>query len=192
MRLYKAYLDNDFKVSSCETVEDIETLISKDNNSKFNIDNKAIIEYLELLGYITVYRYDNRKDEFIMYLDIDFQFHKKWDNDTSIYVVNQIKRKNRELIAGLPEPNYIHTNDNGIIGEATIYKDTKTYLYHKFVGGVWNSSEPDIVSIDEDGCIVAKQIGKSKISYIVDTGNGTLHCFKSITVKYFTPKALLN
>ena len=60
-----------------------------------------------------------------------------------------------------------------------------TYLYHKNKGGIWESSNSDIISIDKyNGIIKGNNLGTATITYQVDTGYGMLTCFKKIEVIY--------
>ena len=187
MRLYKAFLNENYDVLDYQEPSDIETIFSRNEQKQFEIDNKTLKEYIELSGYITVYRYVDRMDEYVMYLDIDHKFHTIWDNETSIHVTDQIKRTMREELW-----NVVKSKEDSnvkdfvkvfppIIGLKELEVGDISYCYHKYVNGVWSSSNSDIVSIDKDSG-VTKAI-KSIINYTVDTGYGITTCFLKIKVK---------
>jgi hypothetical protein len=60
----------------------------------------------------------------------------------------------------------------GITGKEKIYLGETIWSYHKYKGGIWETSEPNIVEIDKySGKIFGKNKGTSQITYIVDTGS---------------------
>lgn len=201
MRLYKAMLNDNYDVISYEKPNEIESIFSTLDYTSVDINKSTIIEYIELVGYITVHNEEKNPDSpYIMYLDLDFKFSNIWDGPTSIYVTDQIIKDIREnLMFSILEEGmeleqrteYIHFSE-GIVGEPNITEGELTYVYHRYLNGIWDSSEPNIIEIDKNtGLIKAKKIGKSTISYVVDSGTGILTCYKTIEVSKFTPKALL-
>jgi hypothetical protein len=73
----------------------------------------------------------------------------------------------------------------GIFGVSELMMYETVYLSHKYKGGIWDSSNSDIVEIDKySGKIFGKKMGESTITYTVDTGSGMLTCFKKIEVIY--------
>ena len=63
MRLYKAFLNENYDVLDFEEPSDLETIFSRNERKEFEIDKKTLTEYIELSGYITAYRYNNKMDE---------------------------------------------------------------------------------------------------------------------------------
>jgi len=201
MRLYKAVLNDNYDVISYEKPNEIESVFSTLDYTSTDIDKETLKEYIELVGYLTVHNEEKNPDSpYIMYLDLDFKFNSIWDGPTSIYVTDQIIKDIREnLMFSILEEGmeleqrteYIHFSE-GIVGESEITEGDLTYVYHKYLNGIWSSSDPNVISVDKyNGVVRAKKVGKSTISYVVDSGTGILTCFKTIAVNKFIPKALL-
>lgn len=186
MRLYKALLNDNYEVLSYHMPDEIEKILSK-NNTIDNIPIESLLEYVELHGYVTV-PLNEDKASYAMYLDIDYTFSTIWDSSTSIYVTDQIITSiRRNLIDAFFEDDeaFVGSNEGdrlGIIGEEKIFLNELTYMYHKFKGGIWESSNSEIAYIDKNGLIKGKKLGKIEITYEVDTGQGILCCFKNIEV----------
>ena len=192
MRMYKAFLDNDFNVVSYEEPSEIETIFSYKNQETFDVDLSILQEYLELNGYVTTYKMKGSDEDFVMYIDMDYNFHTIWDNETSIFVMNQIKQKQMEQIweeieknQGLKHDNfkgYIHTYPS-IQGMSEFKVGEEIHLRHTIPNGIWQSSNDEIASIDRHTALIkAKKKGKAIISYIVDTGFGMASVFHQIRI----------
>ena len=189
MRLYKAFLNENYDVLDFEEPSDLETIFSRNERKEFEIDKKTLTEYIELSGYITAYRYNNKMDEYVMYLDIDHKFHTLWDNDTSIHVMDQIKRTMREeLWEAVKNKDHDRVHDfikifPTIVGLKELEVGAITYVYHKYIGGMWDSSDPNVITVDRvAGTVKALKVGESTIKYVVDTGAGITTCFHKIKV----------
>lgn len=186
MRLYKALLNDNYDVISYHMPDDVEKILSK-NNTIEKIPIESLLEYIEINGYVTV-PLNDEKASYAMYLDIDYTFSTIWDSSTSIYVTEQIISSiRRNLIDAFFEDDKFTGSEEedrlGIIGQNKIFLDELTYMFHKFKGGIWESSNSEIADIDKyNGLIKGKKLGKAEISYEVDTGQGILACFKNIEV----------
>lgn len=191
MRLYKAFLDDKYKVISYVEPSDSELIYSERLNQTYEIFLEAISDYIKLNGYITV----PSKDEglYCMFLDIDHNFSNVWDTETSIYVQDQILTDIRHKLIDSyfsedkKELENISVEEKrkleGIIGLSSMYVDDETYMYHKQPGGIWESSSSYIASIDRHtGILEANFPGKTTITYVVDTGDGILTCYKTIEI----------
>lgn len=197
MRIYKANLDDNYDVISYDIPSLTEKVYSVREDILYDISDEAIHDYLEIAGFITTpIKEVVDKSAYLMFIDIDHQFSSVWDNDTSIYVRDQIVRSIRQNLLDYifaEEESFLGINDcengepnMGIVGEPEIFLDELTYVYHKYKGGVWDSSEEDIIKIDRhSGLIKGLKIGNSTVTYTVDSGAGILTCFKTITVKNF-------
>ena len=190
MRLYKAFLNENYDVLDFEEPSEIETIYSRNDQKQFDVDTSTLKDYIELSGYMTAYRYSDRMDEYVMYLDIDHKFHTLWDNETSIHVTDQIKRTMREeLWEAVKNKDHDRVHDfikifPSIVGLKELEVGAITYVYHKYVAGIWSSSDPNVVSIDRTaGTVKALKVGESVITYVVDTGAGITTCFHKIKVK---------
>ena len=192
MRLYKALLDDTYKVLSYVEPRPSELIYSERLEQAYDISLEAISDYIQLNGYITVSAYD-QVGTYFMFLDIDHNFSNVWDTETSIYVQDQILTDIRvKLIDAYFSDDKTELEDisveerrklEGIIGLSTMYVDDETYMYHKQSGGVWESSSSYIASIDRHtGILEANFPGKTTITYVVDTGNGILTCYKTIEI----------
>ena len=164
MRLYKAFLNEEYEVLSYEELKDIEDVFCSKEDVSYKIPKDLLKDYVEMAGYITVHDKENKDKSYIMYLDIDYQFNGIWDTSTSIYVTDQIKKVIRdELMFSIIEEGFSEEDiSEGIIGESNIMLNEVTYVFHKYKGGIWNSNEPSIVEIDsKHGLIKGKKEGKS-------------------------------
>jgi hypothetical protein len=191
MRLYKAFLDDTYKVISYVSPSDSELVYSESKDKTYEIFSEHISDYIELNGYITVPVKEKKDISYCMFLDIDYTFSNVWDTETSIYVQDQILTDIRvKLIDAYFKDDYSEVIDPevknevlGIVGLSKMYVGDESYMYHRYTGGIWGSSAPFIASIDsQTGVLEANSIGKTSISYIVDTGGGILNCFKTIEV----------
>jgi hypothetical protein len=192
MRLYKAFLDDKYRVISYVSPSDSELVYSESEDKTYEIFSEDISDYIELNGYITVPIKERNNDiSYCMFLDIDYTFSNVWDTETSIYVQDQILTDIRvKLIDAYFKDDYSEVIDPevksellGIIGLSKMYVGDESYMYHQYTGGVWESSSPYIASIDrQTGVIEANFAGKTTITYIVDSGAGILTCFKTIEI----------
>jgi hypothetical protein len=191
MRLYKAFLDDTYKVISYVEPSDSELIYSERLNQTYEIFLEDISDYIKLNGYITVP--SNDKGKYCMFLDIDHNFSNVWDTETSIYVQDQIVTDIRHKLIDAYFSNDEEKLENipsdemcklqGIIGLSSIYVGDETYMYHRHSGGVWESSSSYIASIDRNtGILEANFPGKTTITYVVDTGCGILTCYKTIEI----------
>ena len=91
MRLYKAFLDDKYKVISYVSPSDSELIYSESQDKTYEIFYEDISDYIQLNGYVTV-SLKEKKDNisYCMFLDIDHKFSNVWDTETSIYVQDQI------------------------------------------------------------------------------------------------------
>ena len=195
MRLYKAFLDDKYKVISYVSPSDSELIYSESQDKTYEIFYEDISDYIQLNGYVTV-SLKEKKDNisYCMFLDIDHKFSNVWDTETSIYVQDQILTdirvklinayfENEDVEVIDPEVLQERRNMHGIVGLSKMYVGDDSYMYHKQDGGIWGSSAPFIASIDsKTGILEANSIGKTTISYVVDTGGGILTCFKTIEI----------
>jgi hypothetical protein len=192
MRLYKANLNSQYEVISYVAPNEIEEVYSVRSNATYDICLEALYDYIELSGSMTFPLKDVKDNIFYtMYVDIDHKFIN-WEGKMINYVIDQIQYNIRQNIID----NFFHEDDSfidnsekhdtiGIVGETEILLGDVTYLYHKNDGGLWESSNTDIVSIDKyNGIIKANKIGTATVTYQVDTGYGMLTCFKKIEVIY--------
>lgn len=199
MRLYKAFLDDKYKVISYVSPSDSELIYSESQDMTYEIFYEDISDYIQLNGYMTVFLKEKKDNiSYCMFLDIDHKFSNVWDTETSIYVQDQILTDIRvKLIDAYFNDEYNGDKEVidpeitvdkkrkliGIVGLSKIYVGDETYMYHRETGGIWGSSAPFVASIDrETGILEANSIGKTTISYVVDTESGTLTCFKTIEV----------
>jgi len=193
MRLYKANLDNDFNLISYVMPNETETIYSVREEKTYDILHDDIYEYIEMFGYL-YFPIESDDADYTMFIDIDHTYSTVWDNQTSIYVSDQIQSEIRKNLIDAffdEDESFLGSSEEkqkellGITGNDKIYKDELTYLYHKCKGGIWESSNTDVLSIDKySGVIKGKNIGKTTITYQVDTGSGMLTCFKNIEVVY--------
>jgi hypothetical protein len=194
MRLYKANLNSQYEVISYVAPNEIEEVYSVRSNATYDICLESLYDYIELSGSMTFPLKDVKDNIFYtMYVDIDHKF-TNWEGKMINYVIDQIQYSIRQNIID----NFFHEDESfigksdleeqntiGIIGENEILLDKMTYLYHNNKGGIWESSNPDIVSIDKyNGIIKGNKLGTATITYQVDTGYGMLTCFKKIEVIY--------
>lgn len=190
MRLYKAFLDTNFNVLSYEDINTTELIFSRAEQSSFEIDSRSLREYIELNGFVTTYLKLDSMHEFVMYLDIDYKFHAIWDSDTSIHVTKQIREEMRDKLWNAineKNPDKVHEYIQlypGIVGEKNIVEGDTSYMFHKYIGGIWGSTNTDVISINRtDGVLHALKPGTSTITYVVDTGAGITTCFSKVIVK---------
>lgn len=191
MRVYKAILDNDFNVISYEEPKEKETIFSFKRQNTFDVDLSILEDYLEIGGFLTTYLKKGSEEDFVMYIDMDYNFHTIWDNDTSIYVMNQIKQKQREEIwlhieeKGIKSDDfkgYIH-NYPLIQGLSEFKKGEMIHLKHPVKNGMWSSSDESVADIDRyTGLVNCKKNGNTVICYVVDTGMGMANVFHKIRV----------
>jgi hypothetical protein len=193
MNIYKAFLDKDFNVKSFEEPTDVVEVYSYKRNKKYNIELDSIKIYLELNGFLTTYKDEQEEEEFVMYLDSDYNFHTIWDNETSIFVLNQIKDRKREEI-------WKELQHNGFDSETEFKSSLKTYpkilgvkevkigdinfLSHAMKNGIWSSHNNTVCQIDRlTGQIKGLEKGKAILSYTLDTGFDLFNVFHEIIVK---------
>jgi len=195
MRLYKTAINNNNEVLSYVMPEQVEKIYSIRTDETYDISLEALLEYIELTGYV-IFPYLNPVDDItsIVYVDIDYQF-TPWDKQAISYVTDQIHKCIRQKLIDVFFEDYeepflgksdLEQHDLlGITGEEKIFKNEITYLYHKYKGGIWESSNKHAVEIDRySGIISGNNIGECTITYQVDTGAGILTCFKTIEVIY--------
>lgn len=191
MRVYKAILDNDFNVLSYEEAKEKETIFSFKKQDSFDVELSIIEEYLQFGGFFTTYLKKDSEEDFVMYINLDHQFHTIWDNDTSIHVMNQIKQKEREAIwLQIEEQGIKSDNFEGYIstfppiqGLSDFKKGENIHLKHPVKNGLWSSSDENVAEIDRHtGMLKTKKIGNTVIAYVVDTGMGLANVFKKIHV----------
>jgi hypothetical protein len=188
MQLYKAFLDNQYQVTSFEKPKEIETIFSK-NDEPFEVNETVIQDYIGIQGHIILYKSTEETEGYVMFLNINHGFNNLWDIH-AINVAEQIRKKIREqLYSSVKDRNSAKVYEYiqhypGIIGEKEIELDDTTYLYHQDNGGVWASANPTVLWIDkETGLIKGKCVGKSNITYKVKTKGGELTCFFTVEVK---------
>jgi hypothetical protein len=192
MRIYKAFLDSDFNVLSYEEpTDEKETIFSYKSQDSFEVDLSILQEYLGLNGYVTTYKKKDSDEEFVMYLDSEYKFDTVWDNETSLYVLKQIKQKQREGVWKEMEKSgaksddfkpYIHTFP-GIEGMDIFKVGEKIHLKHNFRNGLWLCDNEKIAEVDRHtGLVKAKKTGKAIISFVADTGLGMVSVFHKIQV----------
>jgi hypothetical protein len=188
MRLYKAFLDDKYKVISYVNPSDSELIYSESQDKTYEFLYKDISDYIELNGYITV-SIKEKTDLYCMFLDIDHKFSNIYDNETSIYVQDQILTDIRvKLIDAYFEDEEIIDDKTkkdivGIVGLSKIYVGEETHMCHRNTGGIWESSSPYIATIDrQTGLLEANFIGKTTITYIVDDGVNITTCYKTIEI----------
>ncbi len=192
MRIYKAYLDNDFNVLSFEEPKEKETICNYSKKELFDVDLSILKDYIELNGYITTYKKLDSEDDFVMYLNTEHSFSTIWDNDTAIFVLKQIRRKeldemwdNIEKEQGIKPDTfkgYIHTYPS-IQGINEFKVGEQIHLKHIVPNGLWLSDKEYIADIDRHtGLLKAKKIGRAIVSYVADTGFGLATVFHKIQV----------
>ena len=193
MRLYKANLNSQYELISYVAPNEIEEIYSVRSNATYDICLEALYDYIELTGSITFPLKEVEDSVFYtMFLNIDHKF-SRWEDKMVSYVVDQIQYEIRQNIID----NFFHEEEPfvgksdleddiiSIIGESEMLLGEMTYLYHKNKGGIWESSNSDIISIDKyNGIIKGNNLGTATITYQVDTGYGMLTCFKKIEVIY--------
>lgn len=195
MRLYKANLNSQYEVISYVAPNEIEEIYSVRSNATYDICLEALYDYIELSGSMTFPLKDvNDGIFYTMFVDIDHNF-TTWEGKMITYVIDQIQYKIRQNLIDTffnddNDEQFISKSDLeddiiSIIGESEILLGEMTYLYHKNKGGIWESSNSDIISIDKyNGIIKGNNLGTATITYQVDTGYGMLTCFKKIEVIY--------
>jgi hypothetical protein len=193
MRLYKANLNSQYEVISYVAPNEIEEIYSVRSNATYDICLEALYDYIELSGSMTFPLKDvNDGIFYTMFVDIDHKF-SRWEDKMVSYVVDQIQYEIRQNIIDNffhEEEPFVGKNDLeddtiSIIGESEMLLGEMTYLYHKNKGGIWESSNSDIISIDKyNGIVKGNNLGTATITYQVDTGYGMLTCFKKIEVIY--------
>lgn len=162
----------------------IEEIYSIRESKTYDILFEDIYDYIELFGHITFPVYQDDYSH-LMFVDIDYKYDTVWENQVSSYVTDQILANIREKLIDTFFEEEKEQEIIGITGLDEIFIHETTYLYHKYKGGIWESSDTDIVDIDTDtGVIYGKSIGKVTITYVVDNGCGLLTCFKKLEVKY--------
>jgi len=191
MRIYKAIIDEDYNLVSYEEPKDDQTIFCRQKQYTFTIDLDTLKEYLEYNGYITTYKGPESMVDFVMYLDIDYKFHTIWNNDTSIFVLDQIKRKLREEMCEemskngleIKDKSYIHLFPS-IVGPKELKVGDIVHLSHKSIHGLWESSNEDVATIDRHtGLVTTKIAGSVVMIYVCDTGLGITKSFHKITIK---------
>lgn len=190
MRLYKAFLDDKYKVISYVNPSDSELIYSESQDKTYEFFCEDISDYIELNGYITVSLKEKTDILYCMFLNIDHKFSNIYDNETSIYVQDQILTDIRvKLIDAYFEDDeeIIDTKTKkdvvGIVGLSKIYVGDETLMYHRNTGGIWESSSPYIATIDrQTGFLEANFIGKTTITYVVDDGVNITTCYKTIQI----------
>lgn len=173
--------------------DEVEKIYSNETGLIYDIPFEDLYEYIEMVGFLGIKNsvpIDGITET--IYVDIDRQF-KPWEKLSISIVVDQVHKEIRQKLLDaffadddLPftEKSDIDQEDLlGITGKEKIYLDETIWLNHKYKGGIWESSETNIVEIDKySGKIFGKNKGTSQITYIVDTGSGMLTCFKTIEV----------
>lgn len=108
------------------------------------------------------------------------------EGETTIQISNQtaeVQNKVKIIVSKTPVEK-IEIDDNNVeIGKnqkyilsATVSPDTATYK-----NVTWKSNNEDILTIDEDGIVKAKNIGKTSILAITDNGDKQIECTFNIT-----------
>lgn len=172
--------------------EEVESIYSIRQDETYDISLEDIYNYIELSGYITVVPKETDDISYIMFLDIDYNFISNdrplLENNGS-YVKDQIIASIRKNLINAffeDEEAFVGSTELiGIVGQDKIFLEEMTYVYHKYKGGKWDSDNPGIVAIDKySGVIKGVSIGKSTITYQIDTGTDILICYKNIEVIY--------
>ncbi len=88
--------------------------------------------------------------------------------------------KAAEEIVIVPEKDFVMNYQAKDRLQATVFPEEAAYS----VEIVWKSTNPDVVSVDESGNIVAKKVGAATI--IASTADGTVKASRRITVQYST------
>lgn len=197
MNLYKAYLNNEYKLISYGIPDKIEAIPFSE--STYDISFEDIRDYIELFGYIKIpYKLLNGIS-YLFYIDLDYNIIDPFGEQIVMYVSDQIKSRNRkkaidELFHNLEEKeyeydkevvnNFLSEDENrGIIGNDVMEVGNFTYLYHKIDGGEWFSSNSEILEIDKNnGLLYCKSTGIAVVTYKVNSNNGFLKCFKTIII----------
>ena len=173
--------------------DEVEKIYSTETGLMYDIPFEDLYEYIEMVGFLEIKNsvpVDGITET--IYVDIDRKF-KPWEKSSISIVIDQVHREIRQKLLDaffadddLPfteKSDIDQENLLGITGKEKIYLDETIWLYHKYKGGIWDTSEPNIVEIDKySGKIFGKNKGTSQITYIVDTGSGMLTCFKTIEV----------
>ena len=74
MRLYKANLDNSYKIISYVMPQQVESIYSFHQDETYDISLEYICDYIELNGYITIVSKETNDISYIMFLDVDYNF----------------------------------------------------------------------------------------------------------------------
>lgn len=195
MRVYKTLLNSNQDLISYVLPDEVEKIYSTKTGEIYDIPFEDLCEYIELCGYLTLINPIPKEGiSYVIFVDIDHKF-KPWDVVNISHIVDQVHSGIRQKLidAFFQEEDIPFTEKSdieqenmlGITGESIILKDETMYLYHNYKGGIWESSNTNIVEIDKySGKIFGKNKGESTITYNVDTGSGFLTCFKKIEVVY--------
>jgi len=191
MRLYKANLDDNYEVLSYASPQETEEIYSVRKGETYDISYESIYEYVEMVGYIVFPLKESIKDvKHTMYIDIDYNCLTTWDNEifnhVSDTIVQDIRKNIIESFFSEDNDSYFNEDEDGLVGitgHKEIFQGEMTYLSHKYKGGIWESSDENIIEIDRDtGMMRGNRLGEVQISYEVDSGCGMLTCFKKVKV----------
>lgn len=197
MNLYKAYLNNEYKLISYGVPEAMEKIPVSEKT--YDISFKDIEEYIELFGYLKIpYKLSNGVS-YMFFIDLDYNIINPFEEQIISYILDQIKDKNRrkaikELFDNIGEDyphkgeivdNYISdVKESGIKCNDIMEVGDFSYLYHNTDGGKWATTNSNIIEIVEDklGLIYCKSPGVVTVSYKVKTNEGSLSCFKKVQI----------
>ena len=195
MRVYKTLLNSNQDLISYVLPDEVEKIYSTKTGEMYDIPFEDLCEYIELCGYLTLLNLIPKEGiSYVIFIDIDHKF-KPWDVVNISHIVDQVHsgiRQNlidaffRDEGMSFSEKSDVEQeNMIEITGESTIIKNETIYLHHNYKGGIWESSNNNVIEIDKySGKIFGKNIGESNITYNVDTGSGFLTCSKKIEVVY--------